>query len=170
MEILNNALWSALFPKKTNSSLIPILKNIAIFEGLNDKELDFIARILHQRDYAPKELIFKQGDAGNGMYIVRKGKVLIFNDETQTEYARLIDGQFFGELSLVDGAPRSASASCTEDTELFGFFKPDLFKVIDKNPHIGNKIMLNLARVLAERLRTTNEQWLECQKESDVGS
>lgn len=167
MKKVSNAIWDRVRMKKSESSIIPILKEIPIFENLKIKELEFLSRILHLRTYSPKELIFRENEAGNGMYIIRKGVVNIYSEETQTQYAQLKEGQFFGELSLVDGAPRSASALCSEDTELFGFFKPDLFKVIEKNPKMGTTILLNLAKVLSVRLRTTNAQWLELQKAQD---
>lgn len=168
MKQLSNALWSAITPKRSNSSLIPILQKISIFEGLNNKELNFVARILHQRHYHPKELIFREGEAGNGMYIIHHGTVVIYSEESQTEYAKLTEGLFFGELSLVDGAPRSASAKCSRDTELFGLFKPDLFKIIDQNPKAGTKILLNLSKVLSERLRNTSAQWLDLAQKAET--
>tara|TARA_B110000483_G_scaffold80874_1_gene100571 strand:- start:2052 stop:2570 length:519 start_codon:yes stop_codon:yes gene_type:complete len=171
MKQIVNALWSEIYTqKKKNQDLVPILRDVAIFEGLTTKELMFIGRILHQRTYSPKELIFKEGEAGNGMYIIKTGNVVIFSEETQTEYAKLTAGTFFGELSLVDGAPRSASAKSKDDCKLFGFFKPDLLSLMEKNHHIGSKVLMNLSRVLSTRLRNTNQQWLELQKEVSIAS
>lgn len=166
MKQLANSLWTSIsFKKSGNDSLVSNLKDIAIFQGLSNKDLEFVARILHQRQYSPQELIFKEGEASNGMYIIHHGSVQIYSAETQTQYALLKNGMFFGELALVDSVPRSASAKCTEDTELFGFFKPDLNKIIEKNPKAGVKILQNLGQVLSERLRTTNAHWIELKKE-----
>ena len=78
-------------------------------------------------------------------------------------YATLFDRQFFGELSLVDGQPRSASAICSEQSTLYGFFKPDLLELIDKHPSIGTKVLFNLTTVLGNRLRDSNVKLMEFQ-------
>ena len=66
-------------------------------------------------------------------------------------------GDFFGELALLDEEPRSASAICTVHSRLIGFFRTDLLTLINRYPELGNKILLNLSRVLGERLRETNK-------------
>jgi len=166
MKTVKSALWNVIRRRKADEkSLRDILSEIPIFEGLNLKELEFVSRILHQRKYAPKELIFKEAEAGNGMYIIKSGFVSIYSEEHDTEFVKLQDGQFFGELSLVDGSPRSASAKAVGDCVLFGFFKPDLIQVLEKNPKIGIKVLFNLSRVLSERLRHTNQQYIQIQTE-----
>jgi len=72
--------------------------------------------------------------------------------------AVLNDGEFFGELSLLDSDTRSATAVATENSDLLAFLRPDLQSFSKRNPQIGNKILFNLAKVMAVRLRKTGEQ------------
>ena len=68
------------------------------------------------------------------------------------------NGEFFGELSLLDSDTRSATAIATEDSDLLAFLRPDLQSFSKRSPQTGNKILFNLAKVMAARLRKTSEQ------------
>lgn len=162
-----HALWSTLFlGDEKRRTLHEILRQIPVFQDLTLFELKFVVPILHQREYQKGELIFREGEAGNGMYIVQSGQVDILGHTSSGEdvlYASLFDRQFFGELSLVDGQPRSATAVSVEPSTLYGFFKPDLLELIDKHPAIGTKILFNLTNVLGGRLRDSNAKLMELQ-------
>ena len=166
-----NAFWSTLFSKDDHrTSLKETLQQIPIFENLSSFELSFIIPILHKRRYKAGELIFKEDEAGNGMYIVHSGAVQVFGTDAQGKqvlYAELKEKQFLGELSLVDGQPRSATAITQEVSELYGFFKPDLLDLIKTHPAIGSKILFNLTSVLGVRLRDTNNQLILLQNKLD---
>jgi CRP-like cAMP-binding protein len=167
MNKMFHALWSTLFiGDEKRRSLHEILKQIPVFQDLTAFELKFVVPILHQREFQKDELIFREGEAGNGMYIVQSGRVEILGRSASGAdvlYATLFDRQFFGELSLVDGQPRSASAICSEQSTLYGFFKPDLLELIDKHPSIGTKVLFNLTTVLGNRLRDSNVKLMEFQ-------
>lgn len=168
MRSLYHALWSTLLlGDSRRRTLFEVLRQIPIFQDLTLFELKFVVPILHQRDFQQGELVFREGEAGNGMYIVQTGQIDItgLNEGEEVLYARLKDRQFFGELSLVDGEPRSASAVASQASTLFGFFKPDLLELIHKHPAIGSKILLNLSYVLGGRLRDSNGKLLELQRE-----
>ena len=169
MQNVFHALWSTMFTGDAKRrSLHEILRQIPVFQDLTDFELKFVVPILHQREYASDELIFREGEAGNGMYIVQSGQVDILGHSKSGDdilYATLFDRQFFGELSLVDGQPRSATAICRQASTLYGFFKPDLLELIDKNPAIGTKILFNLTNVLGSRLRDSNSKLMELQNQ-----
>lgn len=172
MAVKANAFWSVLnFRPGHRKSLAEIVKKIPVFQGLSKFELNFVINIMHRRHFLQDELIFREGEAGNGMYLLESGTVKILGRNREGEevlYTRLNDHQFFGELALIDGAPRSATAIAEKESVLFGFFKPDLLDLIQKNPTIGSKILLNLSSVLAERLRTMNQQVLELQAELEA--
>ena len=90
------------------------------------------------------------------MYVILEGEIEIKDPKSGNLFANLSSGDFFGELALLDEEPRSASALCNKPTRLIGFFRTDLLTLIQRYPELGNKILLNLARVLGERLRQTN--------------
>jgi len=73
----------------------------------------------------------------------------------------LTDGDFFGELALLDDSPRSASAQCTKDTDVIVLFRQDLFNLIDRSPVLGTKILLEMSKLIGERLKETNRVLLE---------
>lgn len=167
-----NNLWDNIFrfSKKKNDEIDNILLNIPIFQDLNNNELKTIKRILHQREYRKNEVIFNQTDIGLGMYIIVKGNVDIVCEPEKHTLAELHDGDFFGELSLLDESPRSATAIAKVPSELLCFFKPDLLDLIERNPKLGGKILFKLAWTIGERLKRMNEQIKElgvCKKTSE---
>ncbi len=167
---MNSPLWDNIFKnKKTKKELeFEALKNANIFNNLTKKELLFVQTMVYLRKYKKGEYIFKKNNPGNGMYIILNGKVNIIDknkkDEKHILLAELTNGAFFGELSLLDESPRSASALCSENTEALGFFRSDLLDIVNRKPLIGSKIVLNVARILGERLRMTNNKLYNLQK------
>ncbi|NWF98381.1 MAG: cyclic nucleotide-binding domain-containing protein [Nitrospirae bacterium] len=159
-------IWENIFRKKRNAdSIEEILVKIPIFQDLTPRELKTIKSILYQREYKTNEFIFKEGDAGLGMYIIFNGKVIITCGNDKQTLAELEEGDFFGELSLLDESPRSASAVAKTPCILLCFFKPELLDIIERNPKLGCKIIFKLAWTIGERLKSTNEQLkaLNCQ-------
>lgn len=134
------------------------LRSIPIFSELGRRELAAVERILHKREYAEGELIFRQDEPGLGMYIIESGRVSIQTDESHNSMTELGDGEFFGELPLLDGGSRSGTAVAKTPCRIFGFFQPDLFSLIERNPRLGVKIVLSLAAIIGMRLRAVNER------------
>ena len=98
------------------------------------------------------------------MYIIEKGKVQVFFEPTQQVIAELHDGDFFGELALLDDSPRSATVMVKLDSRMLGFFKPDLIDLIERSPKLGIKIVMQLSGVIGKRLNKANEQVQVLQK------
>lgn len=146
-------------PNRSEAQLA--LANVPIFSKLNWREIKIIEQNIHIRNYAPKEPVFNQGDPGSGMYIIVHGSVGIFldipNQESQ-KLAELTEGDFFGEIALLDESPRSAAAMAIENATVIGFYRPDLMNLLKIKPALGAKILLELSGVLATRLRATDEE------------
>jgi CRP/FNR family transcriptional regulator, cyclic AMP receptor protein len=156
-----SALWRNLFSGKSiqDGSTESVLRRVPAFAELSARELRGVAAIVHKREYKAGEPVFYQGDPGLGMYIIREGEVSIRIAEREgedEELAVLSDGDFFGELALLDESPRSATAICKTDCSLIGFFRTDLFELIAQKAELGIKIVLKLAEILAVRLRKTD--------------
>ncbi len=147
--------WSNVFKdrKVVKETIFSVLKRIPIFQDLSDRELKAVERILHIRNYKKDEVIFKEHEPGVGMYIIESGKVNITIGEENKLLVLLSDGDFFGEMALILEGQRTASAIATETTKLLGFFRPDLFHLLETSPKTGNKILQRLAQMIAERLR-----------------
>ncbi len=155
-----NKIWENIFKirKKQVDHIDDILMKIPIFQDLNKGELRKIKHILHQREYKKNEVIFNEGHVGLGMYIIIGGTVEIVCEPEKHILAELSEGDFFGELSLLDDSPRSASAIAKTPNKVLCFFKPELLDLIDRNPKLGAKILYKLAWTIGERLKSTNEQ------------
>lgn len=157
--------WARLFGHRSNHksddiSTIDLLSRVPLFEDLNRRELVAVERILHRRQYLRGEMIFRQGERGMGMYIVQQGMVAITTEPDNQELFQLKDGDFFGEVALLDESPRSATAVAKTDCSVFGFFQPDLFGLIARDSRLGVKIVLKVSRFVGQRLRQANERAL----------
>jgi CRP-like cAMP-binding protein len=164
--------WGNIFKKKEDRELttLDILRKVPIFSDLSQSELKALERIVHKRSYQINEVVFNMGEPGVGMYIIEQGAVSIAlptsEKENYKELALLKDGDFFGELALLDEEPRSATAIAKQPTQLIGFFHPDLFGILETKPKTGIKILLKLASMIGERLRNQNK---ELQRLKSVG-
>jgi len=156
-------LWENIFKirQKQIDQIDEVLMKIPVFKDLDQGELRKIRHILHQREYKKNEVIFNEGDAGLGMYIIIGGSVEIICEPERHVLAELGEGDFFGELSLLDDSPRSASAITRSPCRILCFFKPELLDLINRNPKLGSKILFKLAWTISERLKSTNEQLRE---------
>ena len=158
---MKSPLWSNLFRNwnSQESEKVTALRQVPVFDGLSDKELDEIEKLTHERKYQAEEHIFKDKAPAEGMFIIISGGVEIYleNDGSKNVLAELSNQDFFGEIALLDEEPRSAGAVATAPSILLGFFRPDLLSLMERNPALSSKILTNLGAVLAERLRKTNE-------------
>ncbi|HAV22535.1 MAG: hypothetical protein A3G43_06530 [Ignavibacteria bacterium RIFCSPLOWO2_12_FULL_56_21] len=161
--VTENPIWKNIFTGRSvrKGSVEEVLSRVPAFSILTPRELKEVAAIVHKREYRVGEPVFYQGDPGLGMYIVQEGEVSISigdKDGQQRELVNLTEGDFFGELALLDESPRSANAVCKVDCTLIGFFRPDLFDLIEKKSSLGIKIVLKLAEIVAMRLRNTDRE------------
>jgi len=159
MEISWSRAFGHLWKKgKRERTLVDILMSISVFEDLSKRELASVQRILYRREYGPGEVIFRQEEPGMGMYIIQSGRVTILSEPEGLVLSELGEGDFFGELALLDDSPRSATAIAKTGCQVFVFFQPDLLGLIERKPRFGMKIVLRLARILVARLRNADEQ------------
>ena len=168
---MKSAVWENIFRgrSKDESKEVMALRQVPVFEDLGPKELAEIEKLVHHRTYKPDEYVFRRNAPGEGLYLILQGKVDILSETEegkQNLVASLKEGDFFGDLSLLDREPRSANAVSTDHSELLGFFRPDLTGLLKRKPSLGAKILFNLARVIGERLRKTNELLAEAQSQS----
>jgi len=159
---MKNVFWSNIFKSDSSESsqTILALKQVPIFDGLSDREFNTVSKIVHHREYEIDEFVFQSGTPGLGMYIILQGEVVIKGVKTDgenVEFSKLTSGDFFGEISLISEDDRSANAIAVSSCKLVAFFRSDLLDIITRSPKLGNKILLNLATVLGNRLTRTNE-------------
>nr|WP_306672022.1 cyclic nucleotide-binding domain-containing protein [Geothrix sp. SG10] len=114
------------------------------------------------RQVCAGEVIFREGDAGDGLFIVLKGSVRISKRSATGEEALAVlnPPAFFGEMALIDLAARAADAIANEPGELFFIPLQDLRSLIEVQHKIALKILYALCEVLAQRLRETNDRYM----------
>jgi CRP-like cAMP-binding protein len=142
--------------------VLPILNKIAIFGGLDDKQLYTVFHLLEVEYYKKGEFIFRQGDAPSHIRIVRSGKVHIVEnvDDTPLELFEFNPGDCFGETSVIAIHLHTASALAIEDTELLVVPRDKLFGLYDADPKLFGMLMMNIAREACRRLNKTEEVML----------
>ncbi len=145
---------------------IQVLKQVSVFDGLSAEELNSIANICENRSYKANELIFAEKSEGKEIYIVTKGQVRIeLSIQGKSDHAtihRVGKGELFGELVLVNQGTRSGTARTETDCETITIDGNALLALFEKNERIGYVVAMNLASLLATRLRKTNLQLIAC--------
>ena len=158
---VKSSFWSNIFNSPAEKSdFIESLKSVPIFKDFSSREMTHILDLFHTRNYLAGEYIFYQDDPGIGLYIIREGEVEIQrnSDSGIISLAKFGRGDFFGELALIDGEKRSASAIAKRDCNIAVIFKPDLDDYIEKFPKKGIKILQGFAEIVTMRLRKLNEE------------
>ena len=131
------------------------LKKMSLFVELSQREMKTVNGFMHERNYLKEEVIFDEGEEGQAIYILLEGKVLICHQgQAEKPIAILESGNFFGELALLDDAPRSAQARAAENCTVAVLFRGDFQSLMLSHALIASKIALQLARHLGARLRT----------------
>ena len=145
------------FTGKFESPQLATLRGISLFSQIATGELRAIRGLLHRRTYLKDEIIFDEGEKGQAIYFILQGKVLICRQGRPVDgvIAELGAGQCFGEMALLDNSPRMAQVRATENATLDVLFREDFLGLIQTHSHIASKLSLELARMMAERLRQT---------------
>ena len=131
-----------------------LLKNVPLLANFSLEELFDLDKVLAREDFLAQETILTEGSFGNHLYIITSGVVQIVKlvNGHQRELAQLGVGQYFGEMSLFDDFPRSASAIAAVNCTLLKLEKNSLIKLIYQRPQMG----LVLCKVLSQRIRNYN--------------
>jgi len=134
-----------------------VLKRVPLFNDLSEAEVSRFADVTREREYPKNSVILFEDDPGDALYIVSTGQVkvvLIGEDGREVILSVLGDGDFFGEMSLIDDEPRSAHVIAMKDSQLLVLRRDDFQSRLEEQP----KIALKLLRVLVQRLRRADEK------------
>lgn len=133
-----------------------VLRRIHLFADLTDRESDTILDLMHEKTLGKGAAVFHQGDSGGGLYLLLAGSVKISRtgrDGRDVTVAVLHEGNFFGEMSLIDGQPRSASATTTQTTRLLMLDREHFQRYVLSQARIVAKML----RELSKRLRAADQ-------------
>jgi CRP/FNR family cyclic AMP-dependent transcriptional regulator len=134
-----------------------LIRNVPLFSCLDDAELEGLLAAAVRKTFARHTILLNAGDTTDSLYVITEGKVkAVIIDEHGKEIILSISGpgEYFGEMAMIDGEPRSATIMTREPTELLIFSKADLRRVFSQNPDI----VFNLLKGLTRRLRKANQQ------------
>jgi CRP-like cAMP-binding protein len=154
------ALWKPPAAPATSEDDLAMLRQVPLFKDLRDADLKRVTKLLHVRQYAADEVVFREGQTGAGVYIIKQGEVDIVTrkpDGTEMRLVTLRPGQFFGELALLESAARSATAVVRQNGLLLGLFQSDLERLVERDAKLGARIIWNLARLTGARLRELSD-------------
>jgi CRP-like cAMP-binding protein len=132
-----------------------VLERSPLFRGLAPPVVERIVALATQRQYRGGEIVFSQGDPGDALYAVVAGRVRISAgtaDGREVSFNIMEPGDAFGEIALLDGGPRTASATATEATDLVAIRRDHLFSLVEREP----KVALELLKLCGSRLRWTS--------------
>ena len=143
-----------------SSSSYGFLHQIELFNDLSQDQFNDLIRTLRPQQYQLGELIFRQGDEGLAAYVVQSGSVEVFLSEGahSTTLRRFQAGEVFGELALIDGAPRSAAARALTPCELLCLDKREFDQLRVALRPAAFHVLRKLSNTLCTRIRETNGQ------------
>ena len=132
------------------------LESIALFRNLNREELQALGLITQERRFATGREIFQEGAPGDGVYFVKSGQVEISGlvaGNTRRIFSRLGPGEIFGEMSVIEDRPRSATAMVASDAEVYFIPRGEMLSLIERSPVLA----FNLLQQISHRLREFNQ-------------
>lgn len=131
------------------------IKEILALSDFTEEEQNQLLQNIVQKDVGAEEIIFKEGDEGDALYVIVSGKVSIFVSQggNTIELATLAEKSFFGEMALVSEQPRSASAVAIEQTKLIEIKKEHFMALFNKDSSMAAKISNEFLKRFNENLR-----------------
>ncbi len=136
------------------------LGRIYLFRDFDESSVLRVAHATEMLDFEAGQFIAREGDAGDALFIVASGTVRVSKEGGgggSEQVVLLSPGQHVGEISLLDGAPRSAAVSAAERCEIYRLTWVRLRSILDSDPKLASMFFHALAQVLASRLRATTD-------------
>jgi CRP/FNR family transcriptional regulator/CRP/FNR family cyclic AMP-dependent transcriptional regulator len=134
---------------------IKLLKNVDIFSSLYDEHLTLFAKIANYKCYEMDEVILRQNDTENqSFFLIASGQVKVFIsgvDGTDVILNTLNKGEFFGEMSLIDGEPRSASVIAVQKTNLLVILRDDFLNELKKNSRLAMTLLIEMSKRIRKK-------------------
>ncbi len=137
--------------------IVELVRAVPIFGDLDENEIKKVAEIGINRKFSKNGIVFLEEEEGAALFIIISGKVKIVrtdDDGGEVILSILGSGDFFGEMAILDGLPRSATVVSIDNSELFMIHRRDFLQVVEKAPQVA----ISLLRELTRRLRKADEQ------------
>ena len=125
---------------------VEALQGVPLFAELDRSEVEQIARLFKERRFRKGETVIREGSGGAAFFLIDSGRAKVTLGGK--ELARLQEGDYFGEIALIDGGPRSATITAESDLVCFGLTYWDFGPLVQDNGHIAWKLLQSMAREL----------------------
>ena len=144
------------------STRIALLQQMPLFGGIREDTLCFLLGVSRDAHVRSGAFFFREGDPGESMFVLESGTVEVRKKTRQATLllSRLGPGDCFGEMALIELAPRSASVQALEDCSAFEIFAASLHQLYERDLEQFALIEMNMAREVSRRLRATDERLL----------
>lgn len=142
---------------------ISIFQDKEVFFGLSDEQLAEIALVADQKKYKPGEVLFKEGEMGDALFIIESGEVdlTVKKGEGELKLATLPAGAVMGEMTLINIETRSATATAITESAAIILRNSTLAGIFNQNRELFIVMLVNITRILSKRLRTANQKLTE---------
>ena len=144
----------------SSSDTLAFLRSVRLFRTIEGPELGFLGDSLRERPLRRGQVLLREGDSGDEMFLVRSGSLVISKGVTgrvEQVLARVGPGDFFGEMALFDRSPRSATIQADSDTMLLVLDHAALAKLTEESPRAAAAFFESLVLIFIERLRASGD-------------
>ena len=138
-----------------NAQVIALLQDTPIFANTSEKSLESMIKSAVEKTVSPGEKLVQEGQGGVGFYLILEGKAEVIKDGQKL--AELETGNFFGELAVIDGQPRTADVVAVTETKCWVLSQWAMKSVLDNHPEVA----LSMLEELARRLRATDAEQIK---------
>ena len=148
----------------TDERIIEELKSFPYTSGLDSVQLELFSSFVELLEFEPETTVFKEGDVGDSVYFILSGELNVSMDcdwGEDIKIATLTDGSVFGEMSLIDELPRSASITARTKSSVIKLNKTNFEMILEKHPAIGITLLKGLAQIVCQRVRESNSSLSE---------
>ncbi len=146
---------------KKSASTKTFLRAVPVFGGLEGRSLDKVIGLLQSQTFKAGTAIFNEGELGRAMYVLREGEVEVLRTSAagkKIPIVRLGPGECFGEMTLVELQPRSASIVVKKAAKTFSLTNMDLYNLYQEDNYAYVIVMQNICRMLSRRLRKADSR------------
>ena len=147
-----------------NSSVFSDISGSEVFTGLAGEDLEKLSALCEMREMDEGTTVFIENMPGESLFVVKTGTIRVsrmFAEADEKTLLVLGPGEVFGEMAVIDGHPRSATARVVENTELISLSKASFDKLSQSDPDVAVKIIMNLTKVFISRVRSAQDEYRE---------
>jgi CRP-like cAMP-binding protein len=147
-----------------NTINLGVIRASALFVDMSEAEIASLAELFSEKSMPAGKTVFIENMPGESLYLVKEGTIRISKMLAEGDEQTLVvlgPEDTFGEMAVLDGAPRSATARVIEDARLLSIRKNDFEELCDSYPALGLKLMRNIIRIFSQRIRESDQEYRE---------